>query len=169
MNINIAKADTQIEVPAWETLSADSQEYLKDYAWKQVLNDTVAGLAIINGKVCMNKVPLDNTPVDQFGAIVMSKVQKKIDAIVSGTVRVAGVRVGDPIRADAIELAIDKTVRGQFKKAGKALDAKAMRAEAIELIGRNPAYMHLAQKRADEAKTFFADGEALAALEAKTE
>jgi len=152
--INIPKANTEIEID-FDALPDNSKEYVIDYGLGQNLNDAVAGYAIINGQICVNKKPLENTNVDQFESIILSRVQKKLDALIAGTVRVAGVRIGDPIKAEAIEIAIDMTVRGEFKKAGKALDAKAMKARAVELVGRNPAYMHLAQarfdKRAEEA------------------
>lgn len=153
--INIAKAETSIEVD-FAALPEVSREYIVNYGLTQALNDAVAPLAVIDGKVCVNKKPLEDTSADKFEEIVLGRVQKKLDALIAGTVRVAGVRVGDPVKAEAIEIAIDMTVRGEFKKAGKTLDAKAMRARAVELVGRNPAYMHLARarfdKRAEEAK-----------------
>ena len=149
MDINIAKADTTIEID-FDSLPEVSKDYIINYGLTQALNDAVAPLAVIDGKVCVNKKPLDNTAADKFGEIVIGRVQKKIDALVAGTVRIAGTRIGDPIKAEAIDIAIDMTVRGEFKKAGKALDAKAMRARAVELVGRNPAYMHLAQSRFDK-------------------
>jgi len=149
MDINIAKADTTIEID-FESLPEVSKDYVINYGLTQALNDAVAPLAVIDGKVCVNKKPLDDTSADKFAEIVLGRVQKKIDALIAGTVRIAGTRVGDPIKAEAIEIAIDMTVRGEFKKTGKPLDAKAMRARAVELVGRNPAYLHLAQKRFDK-------------------
>jgi len=154
--INIAKANAELELDdsAWP---ANSKEYVYNYGLTQMLNDTIAGYAVIGGQVCINKKPLKDTSPSTFEAICLARVQKKIDALESGDVRAAGTRVGDPVKADAVELAIEMTVRGAFKKAGKPLDAKAMRAAAIELVGRNPAYLHLAQKRADEAATLAAE------------
>lgn len=144
LTITIAKANTQLEVD-FEALPEASRAYIINYGLTQCLNDAAAS------------IPKDDAKV---GELTMAKVGKKMDALVSGTVRVAGVRVGDPIKARAIELAIDWTVRDAFKKARKPLDAKAMREEAIRLVERNGAYLHRAQALIDvearEAKEFAA-------------
>jgi hypothetical protein len=131
MDIYISKLDETLEIPFTE-LPEVSREHVIKYGLTQILSDACASVSVKNGE-----------SKDDARALVM----KKLDALIDGTVRVAGVRTSDPVRARAIELAIDMTVKGQFKKEKKELDAKAMRAAALTLIDRNPAYRHLAEKQ----------------------
>lgn len=133
MQIYIAKADQYVNVDV-DTLPAATLEYVVKYGLTQSLSDAAAS---IKG---------DSTDA---AANTMALVNKRLAKLLNGEPPAIGQRTSDPIKADAIDLAIDMTVKGQFKKANKPLDAKAMRAAAMVLIAKNPAYMHLAQKRAD--------------------
>lgn len=165
MQINIAKIDTEIQVPAMNTLPATSQEYLEDYAWRQVLNDAVAAIAVINGQVCINKKPLKDTPAEKFEEIVLARVNKKLDLIIKGEVRIASARQSaDPVREEAILI-----VYAHKAKEFEGLAEKAKRAKALEYVNRNPAYTSLAQANLDKvAAERAAMAEKLAEMEAAT-
>lgn len=146
--IYIAKADKYLDIDE-TALPTNSLAYFLDYGITQSLNDAAASV---------------KKDEDGCAGKTMALVEKRLAKILAGNPPAIGERTSDPIKADAIDLAIDMTVKGQFKKAGKALDAKAMRAAAIELVGKNPAYMHLAQKRADEAKAMAKEMEEFEAM-----
>lgn len=154
--IYIAKADKHIEIDE-TALPAVSLAYFLDYGMTQALSDAAASV---------------KKEDPECAAKTLALVDKRLAKILAGNPPAVGERTSDPVKADAIDLAIEMTVKGQFKAAKKPLDAKAMRAAAIELIGRNPAYLHLAQKRADEAKAMakeMEEFEAMLAAEPKTD
>lgn len=73
---------------------------------------------------------------DQRQAAAGAMVQKKLDALMSGIVRVSSSREGDPIRAEALRMATD-IVKAKIRKAGKKVagyEAKAIRAAAEKLV-----------------------------------
>ncbi len=142
MNVIITKTDTTVEVD-FAKLNDELYVHVMHKGIDNILNDANA-----------NATKKGGATDDAINALSF----KALDALYAGTFKfkeTTGGRVGDPVKAEAIEIAIDMTVRGEFKKAGKPLEAKAMRARAVELVGRNPAYLHLAQgrfdKRAEEA------------------
>lgn len=80
-------------------------------------------------------------------------VQKKLDALMRGEVRVVGTREGDPVRAEALRLATD-IVKGKIRKAGKKVvdyEARAIREAAAKLI--TPELLATAKARVDEARS----------------
>jgi len=83
--------------------------------------------------------------------------QKKLDAMYAGEVRVAGTREGDPVRAEAMRLAI-AMIDTALRKAGRkpsAVDAKVKREKAQSLI--TPELLAKAAERVAEAKAVTAD------------
>lgn len=94
----------------------------------------------------------ETNPAD-FEAAARAMAEKKLAALMSGEVRAVGTRSreSDPVRAEAMRIAMDRA-KARAKAAGKKLDPKALRAEAIRLVGENPAFMSLAQKHIDEAR-----------------
>jgi hypothetical protein len=70
-------------------------------------------------------------------AAARAMVQKKLDALMSGEVRVASTREGDPVKAEAIRMASD-IVKAALRKAGKKLsdyEPKAIREAAVKYLG----------------------------------
>lgn len=79
-------------------------------------------------------------------------VDKKLAAMYSGEVRVAGTREGDPVRAEAMRLAlaqVDAILRKAGRKPSK-VEAKAKREAAQKLI--TPELLATAKSRVDESR-----------------
>lgn len=94
---------------------------------------------------------------DDVQAQSLAASQKKLDAMYAGEVRTSSTRTGDPVRAEAIRIAVDK-VKAALRKAGKKVtdyDAKAIRDAAEKKI--TPEILALAQKRVDEQKALGGD------------
>lgn len=123
-NIGIGKADQTIDVDL-SAMPIASLVYLVDYGLKQSLNDAAA----------------NETEPD----LVMAKVNKRLDALRNGSIRMTGGRIGDSVKARAVQIAM-KHAPTDVKK---TKDAKALRAWALGAIARNPAFMSLAQSQLD--------------------
>lgn len=132
--INIGKADTDIQVDL-STLPPASLVYLVDYGLKQSLNDAAAA--------------------ETEAELVMAKVNKRLDALRDGTIRIHAGRTGDSVKAEAIRIAM----RHAPKEVKATKDAKQIRAWALKRIADNPAYMHLAQANIDAAAALAVDFE----------
>lgn len=130
MEIFIAKADKSVTVD-YDALPAVSQEYIINYGLRQVLNDAAASVAGDDKDVVAKTLAL---------------VNKRLDRILAGTVNIreSSGRTANPVQAEAIELALG-TVRGEWKKAGRKTDAKAMLVAAKTKVAANPAYLHIAE------------------------
>lgn len=79
-------------------------------------------------------------------------VQKKLDALMRGEVRVQSTREGDPVRAEALRMATD-IVKAKIKKAGRKVadyEAKAIREAAAKLV--TPELLAQAKARVEETQ-----------------
>lgn len=114
--------------------------YIVDYGWKQSLNDCISAV-----KTSANDYTVEKT---------LALVEKKMAAIMAGTVRQAGVgrTVSDPITAEARKLAraafmakgdqIRKNAMTAFRKAGvTGKDAEIVAAIVTKMVADNPAFM----------------------------
>lgn len=89
---------------------------------------------------------------DARKAAAEAMVQKKLDALYRGEVRVQSTREGDPVRAEAMRMA-QAALKAKIKAAGKAMkdfDPKDLRLAAEKLI--TPELLAKAKARVDEAK-----------------
>ena len=131
MEIFIAKAKRSITVD-YDALPDVSKDYVINYGLRQALNDAAASVAS------------DDTEVVEK---TLALVDKRLSRILNGTVNVRDSfgREANPVMVEAIELALG-TVRGEYKKNGKKLEAKAMLVDAKKKVAANPAYIHLAEK-----------------------
>lgn len=96
-------------------------------------------------------------------AAAEAMVDKKLEAFKRGEVRVQSTREGDPVRAEALRMAID-IVKAKIKKAGKKVadyEAKAVREAALKLV--TPELLAQAKARVDETRAVGTD-ESLADL-----
>lgn len=100
---------------------------------------------------CHAGIPTDEP---DYQAKARAVVEKKLEAMYNGEVRVAGTREGDPVRAEAMRLAlgmVDKLLRASGKKPSK-VDAKAKREAAQKLLTKDTSIMELASARVEQAK-----------------
>lgn len=86
----------------------------------------------------------------------MAMVQKKLDALMRGEVRVSTSREGDPVRAEAMRLA-SRVIVDAMKRAGKIkkaadMDTKLLRNKSAELIASNEAFMIKAREYVESRK-----------------
>lgn len=166
MDINIGSG---LVIPVDVTaLPANAQEHVAYIGLRNILMDSHAS---VTKEDYTKEGVFDSTG---YLAAKRAMADKKLAAMLAGDIRAVSIGTvvrGDPVRTEAIEIALDMTIKGAWRKAGKKVDAKAMRAEAIRLVETNPAYRHLAQgrvdKRAEEAKQL-AEMLAEADLEAAT-
>ena len=92
--------------------------------------------------------------------VAQSRAQatKKLESMYAGEVRAAGTREGDPVKAEAMRLAI-KAVQAAIRKAGKKVsdyDTKALREKAATVVDK---FMAQAEKNVAEAKAIEVDVE----------
>lgn len=120
----------------------------------ETFKSTVAGHIIYIG---LRNILMDchaGIPVDEpdYQAKARAVVEKKLEAMYNGEVRVAGTREGDPIRAEAMRLALAQ-VDAMLRKAGRKpskVEAKDKRAAATKLI--TPELLATAAERVAQAK-----------------
>lgn len=94
---------------------------------------------------------------DDVQAQSLAASEKKLAAMYAGEARTSSTRTGDPVRAEAIRIALDK-IKTALLKAGKKVadyDAKTLRDAAEKKI--TPEITALAQKRVDEVKALGGD------------
>lgn len=149
MKIYIAKADQELEIDV-ESLPANTLDYIVRYGLTQSLSDAAASIKGDSANVV---------------AETMALVNKRLDKLLANNPPALGTRIGggDPVKTKAIELALAHVVRPRWKAAKKAVDAKAMRAEAVEIVKKNGAYIELAHKALEREAAEIAE---LAAMEA---
>jgi hypothetical protein len=89
---------------------------------------------------------------DEREAAARAMVDKKLDALMRGEVRVQSTREGDPVRAEAMRMATD-IIKSALRKAGRKIadvDAKALREKAAALV--TPELLAKAKARVDETR-----------------
>jgi hypothetical protein len=93
----------------------------------------------------------------QREAAARAMVDKKLAALMSGEVRVASSREGDPVRAEALRMATDM-IKAKIRAAGRKLsdyEPKVIREAAAKLV--TPDLLAKAQARVAETKAGAAD------------
>ena len=149
MLVNVGKG-IEIEVP-FESFPANALSHVQYIGARNVLMD------------CHASVTADEYPdAAEREAVARAMVEKKLAALMSGEVRVASTREGDPVRAEALRMATDQ-IKAIIRKAGKKVadyDAKAIREKAIARI--TPELLATARQRVEENKSV--DVESLADL-----
>lgn len=138
----------------FNSLPPNALEHLLKIGARNVLMDAHAG---INAKAH------PELSTDDVVAQSRAVSEKKLAALMSGDVRVSSTREGDPVRAEAIAMAV-AIVKGKVKAAGKKVsdyEASAIRAAAIKLV--TPELLAKAAERVAELKATDAGGD-LAAL-----
>lgn len=144
MDVNIGKTITlQVNV---NDLPANALEHVIYIGLRNVLMDSHASVT-------------KETNPDDIVAVARAMAEKKLAALMSGDVRVTSTRerVGDPVKVEAIRIAMAPAKTALVKAGNAKPDGKAIRAKAILLVSANPAYMSLAQKHIDEAKALGLD------------
>lgn len=138
MQVNIGKG-IELEVPAFDTLSQAVKDHIVYIGFRNILMDSHAGM----------------TPEKANGGdhVELSKAiaEKKLAALVAGDLRTTSSREGDPVRAEAIRLAV-KAVEGAIRKAGKKVadfDRKVIREKAVENMEK---FMVQARKNVEATK-----------------
>ncbi len=138
MDINIGKGITIPVDPA--TLPANVMEHVVRIGLRNILMDSHAGIT---------------TDEPDYQAKSRAVAEKKLEAMLAGEVRVAGTREGDPVRAEAIRLATD-AIKSALRKAGRKLsdiDAKVLRAKAVEAVDTKPQFLEKAAELVAERKS----------------
>lgn len=105
---------------------------------------------------CHAGIPIDEP---DYQAKARAVVEKKLEAMYNGEVRVAGTREGDPVRAEAMRLALAQ-VQATIRKAGKKVSGyktSALREAATKLV--TPELLETAKTRVEQAKTIGGDAD----------
>lgn len=87
-------------------------------------------------RIGLRNILMDAHAGESDPAAARAKSEKKLEALMSGEVRVAGTREGDPVRAEAMRIATDM-VKAAIRKAGKKLsdyENSAIREKAVEVL-----------------------------------
>lgn len=140
--VNIGKG-IELDVD-FSAMPKNALEHLLYIGARNVLMDAHAG---VNAKA--QPELSDEDIVAQSRAIS----EKKLAALMSGEVRVQSTREGDPVRAEAIAMAV-AIVKGKIKAAGKKVadyESKAIREAALKLV--TPELLTQAKARVDEVKS----------------
>lgn len=120
-----------------EKLPANVMDHVVYIGLRNILMDAHAGIT---------------TDEPDYQAKARAVAEKKLAAMLSGEVRVAGTREGDPVRAEAMRLAVAQ-IDAALRKAGRkpsSVDAKVKREKAQGLI--TPELLAKAAERVAEAK-----------------
>ena len=127
----------------FSTMPQNAIDHLLAIGARNVLMDTHAG---INAKA------LPELTAEQVVEQSRAASEKKLAALMSGEVRVSSTREGDPVRAEAIAMAV-AIVKGKIKSAGKKVadyESKAVREAALKLV--TPELLAKAAARVAETK-----------------
>lgn len=120
MKINVGKG-IELEVPAFNTLSDEVQAHIIRTGWRNLLQDAHAGVteAKANGG--------DIVELSRAAAV------RKLEALTRGELRTASTREGDPIKAEALRLAMIG-VKNKHREEGKKIGEKDIKAKAREFL-----------------------------------
>jgi CRISPR/Cas system CMR-associated protein Cmr5 small subunit len=151
LTINIAKAAKSLSVD-FAALPENSQQYIIEYGLRQTLNDATASL---------KKEDYANEAA--FNEAALGVAQKKLDGILSGELRQQAGRIGDPVEAEFMRLAV-VAVSNVIVKKGKKLSDYTMKqlreraAEAIEAFPEQAAKWRATAEANVAAKAGLSDG-----------
>jgi hypothetical protein len=120
MQVAIGKG-LDMEVPAYTTLDQAVLEHILYTGWRNLLMDSHAG-------VTAEKVGADNVTEKSREA-----AQRKLQSLINGEVRTVATREGDPIKVEALRLAING-VKKKHREEGKKIDEKEIKAKAREFL-----------------------------------
>lgn len=126
--ITIAKAAKNVVVD-FDALPDVSKAYIIEYGLRQSLNDATASLK------------RDEYKTDgEFQDAALAVAEKKLAGILSGELRQSVGRIGDPIEAEYMRLAIAAISTAIVNKGGKLKDytMKQLRERATALAEKNP-------------------------------
>jgi len=126
--ISIAKAGETVTVD-FDALPEVSQKYVIEYGLRQSLNDATASLK-------RDEYKSD----EEFKAAALAVARKKLDAIESGELRQSAGRIGDPVEAEYMRLAVAAISTAIINKGGKLKEytMKQLRERAAGLAEKNP-------------------------------
>lgn len=148
-SVNVGKGiEQQID---FSSMPQNAIDHLLYIGARNVLMDSHASIT-------SDEYPDESERKDAAGAMVA----KKLDALMSGEVRVQSTREGDPVRAEAIRMATAQ-ITAVIKKAGKKVsDYKAadIRAKAVERV--TPELLAQAKARVEQLKATMPATETLA-------
>lgn len=138
-----------------ESLPPKSIEYLLQYGFSQSLQDCIAGREKKVKDELAEKAPdaADDEIASAVASDISGTLQKRLDAIVAGTV---GVRVAGEAKDPLLAVARDM-IRKAIAKAGKKLDMKNEAHKAAfdklvsDLLAEKRAVVEAEKKRRDEA------------------
>ena len=143
MQVNIGKG-IDLETPDFASFTQEVKDHIVYIGLRNILMDSHAG-------VTAEKVGAENV-IEQSRAVA----QKKLAALTAGEVRTASIREGDPIKAEAMKLAI-AAINAAIRKAGKSpskVDEKAKREKAKSILDK---FMAQARKNVEDARAATVD------------
>lgn len=141
--INIGKG-IDMEVPEMADLPEAARLHAYRIGMRNILMDSHAGITA------------EKANGGDIQAMSRAVAEKKLAALVAGEVRVASTREGDPIKREAIRLAL-VDIDAALAKKGRKAEAKAKREKALELIATRDKYMVQARKNVEAAKAIDID------------
>jgi hypothetical protein len=133
MQINIGKG-IELDTPSFTSFSDEVQDHIIYVGLRNILQDAHASM----------------TPEKANGgdvqALSREMAERKLAALVRGELRVIGQREGDPVKAEALRLAING-LKKKAREEGKKIDEKEIKAKARDFIATpGPALDKLMQK-----------------------
>ena len=137
--ITIAKAGKSVEVD-FDALPEVSRTYIVEYGLRQSLNDATASLK------------RDEYKSDaEFQDAAFAVANKKLDSILSGELRQSVGRIGDPVEAEYIRLAVAAISTAIINKGGKLKEytMKQLRDRAQGLAEKQPAIAATLREKAE--------------------
>ena len=138
MQVNIGKG-IELDVPAFDSLSQEVRDHIAYIGWRNILMDSHAGMT--------------EAKADGGDVVALSRAiaEKKLASLVAGEVRTATFREGDPVKAEAMKLAL-AAIDAALRKAGKSpskVDSKVKREKAKEIMEK---FMVQARKNVEAAR-----------------
>jgi hypothetical protein len=145
MLVNIGKG-IELECPRFEEFTADIQNHIVYIGLRNILMDSHAGVTA----AAVGDGP-DGDAEFRARALSRAVAEKKLAALVAGELRTTSARETDPVRAEAVKLAVGAIER-KIRAAGKKVsdyDRKDIRDKALSILDK---FMDQARKNVEAAK-----------------
>lgn len=149
MQIEITSRGVTVTVDTGEMPEA-AIEYATRYGFIQCVADAASGAEKIAKET--------GVPVAD---VTRELMERKVDALLRGDIRVGSARTGDPVKAEAVRIATEKVKTAVRAKGHKVSEynSKWYREKALEFIAKRPEITEQARKNVEANKALEADVE----------
>jgi hypothetical protein len=120
MQINIGKG-IELDTPSFASFSDEVQDHIIYVGLRNILQDAHASMTT------------EKANGGDVVALSREMAERKLAALVRGELRVVGQREGDPVKVEALRLAING-LKKKHREEGKKIDEKEIKAKARDFL-----------------------------------